>query len=515
MSSVEPNPLPDNRPVVFVSSFYREREDYPTYRASPLWQLRQELAKLNSDATLRVTAGVPDSRPLTWVAEESEPGLSTAEHFAIVDRLVEVLRTSDIYLCILGDRRRGLDEHGSLVPVQQKDSAVSYFEVELYAAVMYEKPVLISVLDGFSPGPRLEALLQLLRFALPDWRTRRPQNARQIIQEVRNLISRQADRREANPPSLRDRLVQVFYRSRAARSAAAAIDSTFLFLNGVTENRPLPDKERVEELIREYRKSTNFQERLSRIWIAARELMPASYLPVDVQADARLKEFLPLWDSVLGDWVSAASWHGWHGHLYAGTVAPLHSQYLIRSQTCKENADGLTEPATPPYGGLASAYFSIARFLGFGLDHWRCLQRAGEYVALAIRSRKEPSDNLLAIRGSIRLSFGNLFGAIDDFKTMLSLRRASNASPERIADALMHLGQAYAVIPFKARKGCEILNESVKLLRTIPDSPNLPRALRKLALAYRNAGNLARAKELTEESEAAAVRVAAFDQMNR
>src|ERR1043166_2511080 len=137
----------------------------------PLWQLRQRLAALNSDPSIYQRLSLPQSRLLTWVAEKAEPCLGGKEQepLAVIDRLVEVLRSAAHYVCILADHRHGKNDHGSAVRVKDHDTAVSYFEIELYAAAMYRKPVSLYALKGFSPGVRLQALLSLLKHAIPDW----------------------------------------------------------------------------------------------------------------------------------------------------------------------------------------------------------------------------------------------------------------------------------------------------------------------------------------------------------
>lgn len=289
-----------------------------------------------------------------------EPDLGKEEpdnKLAIVDRLVEVLKDSDVYVCILADRRRGPSDHGSPVEVQDEAAAVSYFEVELYAAAMYGKKPVLYVLQGFDPGPRLQALLKILEWAIPDWRHRKPQNAEDILADVREVIRRRCYTPPRSVPPLKERLVEAFCRARLGPFAPARGDTGLLFLNAAFENRPLPQPERIEALIKEYRQAQNFQKKLNRLWFAARELMPASYHPADTQQNSILKEFLPYWDCVLGDWTAAAAWHGWHGHLYAGTVAPLNSQALIRSQGFRRHSELQPEVILPPDGALASAYY--------------------------------------------------------------------------------------------------------------------------------------------------------------
>jgi hypothetical protein len=55
-----------DRPVAFISSFDCEKEGYASYRNSPLWQLRQDLAALNGDEAFRRSLPFAVPRTLTW-----------------------------------------------------------------------------------------------------------------------------------------------------------------------------------------------------------------------------------------------------------------------------------------------------------------------------------------------------------------------------------------------------------------------------------------------------------------
>lgn len=97
---------------------------------------------------------------------------------------------------------------------------------------------------------------------------------------------------------------------------------------------------------------------------------------------------------------------------------------------------------------------------------------------------------------------------------MLRLREAAGAPQRKIADALMHLGHAYAFCPLVG-KGRSLLRESVRILERYPDDPNLARARRKLAFAYKLAGQTTRAQEELQKAELDASRLAAYDQIGR
>lgn len=174
----------------------------------------------------------------------------------------------------------------------------------------------------------------------------------------------------------------------------------------------------------------------------------------------------------------------------------------------------LPSDVLPPDGALASAYYSIALLLGLGKNYVRCMRKAGNYVDQAMRNTAELNDNLLAIRGSIRLRFGYVFSAVTDFEEMLHLRETRQAPPNKIGDALMHVGLGH-LSTFRFLKGRDFLKKSVELLARYPNDPNLPRARRKLALAYRLTGRLGLAREMQEQANQDAERLGALDQLDR
>jgi len=492
-------------PIAFISSFFCE-SGFADFHDSPLWQLRREIFNLKEADEFGTFRQAYPQRDVAWVAEHSEPPLRNSKPFEIVDRLVEVLEQSEIYICILADARRGEKEHGSPVDVGDLVSATSYFEIELYAAAMHAKPVHLFIQEGFSPGPRLEKILRLLSFVIPDWKNEKSKPPQQIIKEVWQLMQKQLQEPMVIAFPLRKYLVRQFYLERAKNAPPGHEMENVLFLDGEFETRRLPQKDLIEELLTDYERVPEMQRKLSRMWMAARELMSASYLPKDVQADSRLADFLPLWKKVLEFWTGAASWSGWHGHIYAGPVAPLNSQAIICQQLQNIN---------PPLSGLASAYYSIAKLLPFGFRRLESLHRSYQYIQEAIRINRKASPNNLAIRGSIKLHCRNYFGAVSDFKQMLQIREQEGASEEQIADAMVHLGFGYL---FCGRwwKGRDYLERGVHALMIAkPDNAGLARAKRKLAFAYKLTGKFSDSEKMKLEANADAFRLGAFDQLYR
>jgi tetratricopeptide (TPR) repeat protein len=220
---------------------------------------------------------------------------------------------------------------------------------------------------------------------------------------------------------------------------------------------------------------------------------------------SRLADFLPLWDKVLGFWTSAASWSGLHGHLYAGTVAPLHSQVIIRAQLPGGHA---------PTGPLASAYYSIGNLMPFGSRRLDWLMRSLQYIEEAISVSGGQNPGHLAVRGSIRLRLGNPWSAVSDFKRMLQTRERMGESEESLGDAMVHLGYGYL---FCGRwwKGRDYLERGIEALSKNPNDPGIARAQRKLAIANWLTGRFPEARDLRAKAQQNAARLGALDQLDR
>jgi hypothetical protein len=316
---------------------------------------------------------------------------------------------------------------------------------------------------------------------------------------------------------LRQRLVSGLYAQRGRHAPPGNEGDGVLFLDGIFERRAKPpQKDLVEDLISKCEQVPSMQHKLNRIWIAIRELMSASYRPEDIQADSRLRDFLPLWNRALSLWSSAAAWSGFHGHLYAGVIAPLNSLTLVRQTLA--SADQKKFPLDVwgnPYGALASAHYSVGKLLPIGIRRFANLRRALTYVHWSMADSKRATGSItpgeLAVRGSIRLQFGDNFGTLRDFKRMIRLREKQGAGETEMGLEFMHLALGYAGVGrlWKARHELE---RSVRILSATVHNPNLPRAERHLARLYSLTGKKAAAAQMQEQARRHASELAAMDQ---
>lgn len=469
-------------PVAFVSSLTAGHE-----------QLRRDLFALGQELGRYV-----------WVCEHPHcrPDLSPhrLEPLAIMDVLLERVRASHIYLLILGGER-----HGTPVQVGDRASSVSHFEAELFQAALHGKPVELFVAPGFAPGPRLARLLAILEWALPSTTWRMPMRDAEIISECRRLLS------AVRPPhlrprsldfGLRTRLVAKFHHERRTDRATRA----FLFLDGHFEPRaPRPDLGLIEQILRQVDDSSNQEQKLSRLWIALRELMGAPF------EESRYAEFRALWNRALGQWESAAAWYGLHAHIFLGCRAAIGTAVRVRALLREHPPPGCHAHDFPdPAPGLASATYSIAKLAPRGPIRRQLFAEALGYLAADSADAGRQSD-ILALRGSILLRTGRLAEAVTAYATCLRIRETLNWPAERIGDSMSELGFAH-VLSGDVRRGLDLQQRGHDLLFGGGVGFQI-RAKKKLALTLLATGQFAEGWQLRQEARRLAVTHRMFDQL--
>lgn len=257
-----------NQPYMFVSSFTEEHRPL----RHDLYEIGQALGRY------------------VWVCEHPDcrPDLYGRAPLEICDELIAHVREAEIYVAILGGVRRGAHEHGTLINVGDSPSAVSHFEIELFQAALLGKQVELFIAEGFSPGPRLLALLEIVEFALPENAWRAPMSDSDIAREVKRLLC--APKKSnwwlgSRRHELRQRLVTRFYHKRGRAGHAR-----LLFLGGEYERNGPTDESLVRKLLAQVESTKDQEHRLARLWLVVRELMAA---PPD---DDKFAEFRPLWN---------------------------------------------------------------------------------------------------------------------------------------------------------------------------------------------------------------------------
>jgi len=421
----------------------------------------------------------------------------------VADELISRVREAKAFVCILGG-----SGHGSPIKVHDNPTTVSFFEIELFQAALLKKEIHVFVRGDFIPGPRLEVLLDVLKFAFPEWRGLKTHSESEILSGVQRVLDRILDQRTINPwltvrAPIR-RLVQALYAARAKNHSSPSI----FFLDGATEPRGVtPRLDVLQALADELQQQSNEEKRLSRLWIGLRELMPLPY------EELRDQELLGHWNRLLGQWVRAAAWYGLHGDTPLGCLAALNTQTKVRERAAElfPRQSGAADVAYPA-GALASAKYSIGKRLYIREDREARFNEALSDIKWALDIDSGDKSGLLAIRGSVFRQLGRIADCINDYEEVLRIRQRSSYPDSAIGEALCELGYGY-LRQFSPRKGLRFCEEGLEKLRQGGRAGFLARGLRKLAVAYLVNGRLGKAYEAREEAKAVAIKHGALDQL--
>lgn len=215
--------------------------------------------------------------------------------------------------------------------------------------------------------------------------------------------------------------------------------------------------------------------KLGRLWVAFRHLSSVPFV------DKRYSNFKPLWHELWGQWSRAAAWYGLHGHLFLGRLAALTSVRDIYEYggTGAQFIDSIHTTS----GAVASELYSIAKRVTSLRLKTTLRQKALHFVQEALDEKQSEQSGLLAIRGSIYLSFFRIGRAVADYERVVRLRQEAGETPNRIGEAEADLGMAY-FWQGKIHKARNLLEAGVAKLESSGDIPFTIRALRKLCLFH-------------------------------
>ena len=436
---------------------------------------------------------------LIYVDELLNHRPAVRDSLALADELLRRVSEAQCFLCVLAG-----SSHGEQLPVEDAKTSVSYFEVELFAAALQRKPIHILVHNSFDPVPELRSLLEILRFAIPDWTKSRRLNDNEVVSEAARVADGTKQANKKRPFvlfSVVDRLAQAFYAGRGRMNRRVE------FLGGQRlANLGLPNLQLASNLIKEVKQRGNHEERLSRLWLAIRELNTPS-LMTGRNADA-----LVLLEDALEEWSGAGAWYGLNADIHLGCVAALNTTHQLRERRKAIGALPHTEQAYPA-GALASAKFNVAKHLISFPDRRDRLKDAMCDINLALQSERQDCSGLLAVRASINRKLGRVFDAAADLESSLQIRRRLGITDDELGGTFSELGFVY-LYSFRLRKGRKLCEEGVSRLRAASARPeDLARALRKLSVAYAVTGSMVKARCAIDESRDLAVKANAHDQL--
>jgi len=430
-----------SQPDIFLSSAFRDFLDF-----------RAEIR------------GLDPSR--IWAVEFERPDLDDrkgAPAFTIVDTLVEQIRRSGVFVCVLRDW------YGS--SVFKDTESVSFFETEIYQAALYHNNVRFFLLEPFNPSDKMNGLLDIVDVIRPGIVPKRTQSKAEILDDIKGILEHQKPkRRQSWALSLRKLVSELALRRGHPKPDIEFFDRVFRSPAGH------PNKDHVQQLLNDLGAESGIEKRLTRMWIALRELAAAPY------DRSEFAEYLPYWNEALGAWASAAAWYGLHGHLYAGRLAAVNSMLKIRAAMKWTGA-----PHDPGHyihgtkGGRASEYYSMAKLLPGREARALYLGLALKDVNEAINSVSGDLSGYLAIRGHIHHMQGALREAMKDFEEMGRLREAKGEQGG-VGEARADLGLIQIKLG-EFREGRKNLLDGVAMLEAAERHGFAIRARKRLALA--------------------------------
>jgi tetratricopeptide (TPR) repeat protein len=442
---------------------------------------------------------IDDNPGRVWAAEKSHnPDFNQekgALPFTIVDELINQIKNSTLFICVLRDT------YGT--SVFNDNSSVSFLETEIYQAALTHNNVRFFFVEPFNPSEKLKGLLDIVRAVRPGVLPERAEPERVVRDRIRREIDRTKSRRATSWALSVRQLVHGFAEQRGPpRPDIELFDRVF---------RPIsekPDRDRIRVVLNELDGEQNIERRLTRTWVAIRELCAAPY------TDPKFREFLPLWDEALGIWSSAAAWYGLHGHLYAGRLAAVNSQLVIRARMdLRDSSKHRANFIQGTKGARASEYYSMAKLMQNSARHDMYLAMAEQNIEEALAVSEDDPGGCLAIRGHIRLLRGRVGDALSDFEEVQRLRVSAgdfHGAAEAGADvALVYMRRG------KWAEATRLLRDSVLTLEAGGRIMFAIRARKRLAYAlFKSFHPFDAWRELSATYEIA-LRHDAFDQITR
>lgn len=388
--------------------------------------------------------------------------------FIIMDTLVEQIRQSKVFICVLRDA------YGS--SVFGKTESVSFLETEIYQAALFHSNVHFFLMEPFNPDERLRGLIELINTIRPGIIPAKELPERQVLDGIERVLEHTAaQKRRPWTIALRELVGELASRRGHLKPDIEFFDNVFRSVYNEKDARP--DKDHIEVLLNDLDGDTGVEQRLTRMWIALRELSAAPY------DEPKVKEYLPLWNQALGAWTSAAAWYGLHGHLYAGRLAGVNSLLKIRAaMDGKSTAHGGPHYVQGTKGGRASEYYSMAKLMPTRAQRDEYLELALTDLDDALRFVSGDVSGYLAIRGHVYQEQGRLAEALRDFEDMRRLRESRGDAGD-IGEALADLGLIHRRLG-NTREALSLLRKGAEMLEGAGRYEFAIRAKKRLALSY-------------------------------
>lgn len=431
--------------------------------------------------------------------DDPKAKIDVDDHFNIVGLITEMISRADAVIVLIGRISTILYDHGTIIST---DSEVSFWEMELYHAAILNLPTFIIVEEGIKLSERkyLANIFKILPSITGDIYYEKQSNmanrAAEIIQNnllkenfgvISYLSCLQSIRRSPYDPKL-----QIFDKDVSSYQ--------FRKIKFVSD---LPNYTLLKFCIEEASKEQQYQKRISKYYLAYRELLKVPYWryqDTDVLLD---------WATVCSGLSEDLRWYGIHGHLKLGVLQYTADYGAVFSMLKKKGHDINGRQLHSPYALFAGEYFSLYKYL-----KGENLAKTLHNIELGLKNifREADKINLLSIRGACYLSERDFKSAVIDFEEVFNWVATQTNDIEEIAHNKVKLGVSYFFSGDKT-KGLQFAESGMALHEN--ETANKVRSLRIMMLIYEHSGNGEKARKAKQEALAIARNIGALDQVRK
>lgn len=453
--------------TIFISSTYADQKD-----------LRHRLANRLHAEGHRVLIAEPTSNVPGFI----HPALlHSRDLIEISDHCLRALADADAVVCILSGSL------GSRVRVRDTLFRARHFELELFSALIQRKPILLCALPDFTPDSETQGFVACLLDGKADHA--KPSNEKELFDSAAAFClgsQRDQDGRRGGRLGLLVRNLSVL---RAAYGSLRSHRMLLPFLGRMPISEERPSLDTAQQALIHARGERDLHLRISRLWIALRELLPTRPEP---SADPYV---INLWEDLLSLWTSAGSWYGLHGHLYLGSVAAATGLWQLRAahHSAGDDRGGL------PVGAVVSTNYSLIQKIPSAAVRQLAYRSLRRFLDRHMHLSDNRPQNLL-IRGSINMRLWNPIGSAGDFRDALRVLEDRKAPPNEIGDAKVHLAVPLAIVGRK-KQARMLIDEGLADMRGRSEPGAMLRALRKAIQIERMPfGDKDRAEQFRQEA---------------
>lgn len=428
-----------------------------------------------------------------WVAEHSAKWLGGKGDLEIVDTCTEFIEKAPHFICIFAGRRGTRLHLGDLL------ANATHFETELFHAALLGKQIHVFIATGFEPDPSLRGILEVLESSVDRKHWNQQLTDDQILSGIGGILNQNS----THGCQILRRLVGCLFEARRGEICKGTPLTEFFVGDSLADESMIPNMDLVDTVLTSLASEPNQRKKLSRIYIALREVMTRPF------NDAG---FLAYRNRLLAEWRKAASWYGLHAHVRSGVLAAAQSLALVREHLrAGPISDSQDEQLSYPGGELASALYSISKSLS-RIQRTQALQEALTHLKRSLAEPDGNYDSLLAVRGSVFRQLGMFDEAVNDYEQVLKLRTRLGMEPSKIGEAMTELGFGY-FRQRKIRKALDYTERGVELLREGGTSGFLLRGMRKLAVVSAANLHVRRALRVWREERNLARLTGMYDQL--